>query len=434
MLNNDGITATFSSAGDAATAAVGTGSYPIKATLSDPNGALGNYTVIETDATLTVSRTLLFVGANSVSRVYGAADPALRSRTRGWSTVKPLSVTANVSRVYGAVDPALQVSYSGFANSDGPSVLGGTLAVVDADPATSTAVGSYTGAITASGLTSANYAISYVAGNLTVTPASLTVTGSGTQVYGGSPTFSAGYSGFVLGQGPSVLGGTLAFSTTTTSSSHAGTYTGAVTATGLTSSNYAISFVAGNMVVSKATPTITWNTPAPIAYFTPLSGTQLDAAASWTVAGSLGTVAGTFTYTPAAGTVLTAGTKTLSATFAPTDSTDYTTATATVQIVVLGPGVTVIGSQLYCVGGSGTSNDQVTINPVGSSNTGSTGVQVQAQLNGVNTTTTYSQSFTSINILLQDGNDNVQMASTLTMNAVVTAGNGNDNIQLGQRQ
>ena len=45
--------------------------------------------------------------------------------------------------------------------------------------------------------------------------------------------------------------------------------------------------------------------------------------------------AGTFTYTPAAGTVLNAGTgQTLSVTFTPTDTTDYTTATATATINV----------------------------------------------------------------------------------------------------
>jgi N-acetylneuraminic acid mutarotase len=73
------------------------------------------------------------------------------------------------------------------------------------------------------------------------------------------------------------------------------------------------------------TPTITWAAPAPIAYGTALSGIQLDASAS---------VAGTFVYSPAAGTVLTAGTQTLSVTFTPTDTTDYTTATATVQLTV----------------------------------------------------------------------------------------------------
>ena len=43
---------------------------------------------------------------------------------------------------------------------------------------------------------------------------------------------------------------------------------------------------------------------------------------------------GTFAYTPAAGTVLTAGTQTLTVTFTPTDTTDYTTASKSVTLTV----------------------------------------------------------------------------------------------------
>ena len=79
--------------------------------------------------------------------------------------------------------------------------------------------------------------------------------------------------------------------------------------------------------VLKATPTITWPTPADIIYGTALSATQLNATAN---------VAGTFVYTPAAGTVLNAGAgQTLSVTFTPDDAANYTTATASVLINVL---------------------------------------------------------------------------------------------------
>src|SRR6202011_2192595 len=46
------------------------------------------------------------------------------------------------------------------------------------------------------------------------------------------------------------------------------------------------------------------------------------------------TVAGSLVYSPAVGSVPAAGTDTLSVTFTPTDTSSYTTATATVQIVV----------------------------------------------------------------------------------------------------
>ena len=77
---------------------------------------------------------------------------------------------------------------------------------------------------------------------------------------------------------------------------------------------------------AKSTPTITWTNPANIVYGTALSSTQLDATAS---------VTGTFTYTPAVGTVLKSGNdQTMSVTFTPTDTTDYTSATATALINV----------------------------------------------------------------------------------------------------
>ncbi len=102
----------------------------------------------------------------------------------------------------------------------------------------------------------------------------------------------------------------------------AGSQTLSVTFTPTDSGDYTTATATVTLTVNKATPAITWATPAAITYGTALSATQLDASS---------TVAGTFVYTPAAGTVLTAGSQTLSVTFTPTDSTDYTTATATVH-------------------------------------------------------------------------------------------------------
>ncbi|MFZ1083503.1 MAG: hypothetical protein WAN35_00910, partial [Terracidiphilus sp.] len=77
---------------------------------------------------------------------------------------------------------------------------------------------------------------------------------------------------------------------------------------------------------AKTTPVITWSTPASVLVGTALSATQLDATSS---------VAGTFVYTPAAGTVESvAGPVTLNVTFTPSDTTDYNTATASVTLTV----------------------------------------------------------------------------------------------------
>jgi beta-glucanase (GH16 family) len=81
----------------------------------------------------------------------------------------------------------------------------------------------------------------------------------------------------------------------------------------------------GSGGISTATPVITWATPASITYGTALSGTQLDATAS---------VPGTFSYTPAAGAVLGVGSQALSVTFMPTNTANYTTATARVTLMV----------------------------------------------------------------------------------------------------
>jgi hypothetical protein len=82
---------------------------------------------------------------------------------------------------------------------------------------------------------------------------------------------------------------------------------------------------ASTLAVSKANPTITWANPAAITYGTALSNTQLDATAN---------VPGSFAYTPPAGTILGAGTQTLSVTFTPTDTADYSSVVASVPILV----------------------------------------------------------------------------------------------------
>ena len=107
----------------------------------------------------------------------------------------------------------------------------------------------------------------------------------------------------------------------------AGSQTLGVTFTPADTTDYNTATATVTLVVNKATPTITWATPSPIIYGTALSSTQLNATAS---------VPGTFVYSPVSGTVLGAGSQTLSVTFTPTDTTDYNAATATVTLVVTG--------------------------------------------------------------------------------------------------
>ncbi len=98
-------------------------------------------------------------------------------------------------------------------------------------------------------------------------------------------------------------------------------------------------------------------------------------------------------------------------------------------VTVIGAGATVIGKTLYLVGGSG--DDHVQIVAVGSSVTGSTGVKINADLNGASVASTYSQSFTTIYVYGFGGNDSIQEASKLTVPTVVNEGDGDDSVQLG---
>jgi streptogramin lyase len=108
----------------------------------------------------------------------------------------------------------------------------------------------------------------------------------------------------------------------------AGTDTLTVTFTPTDSTDYTTASASVSLTVGKATPMITWPTPAPITYGTALSATQLNASAN---------VPGSFAYNPAAGTIPPAGTDTLTVTFTPADTKDYATVTASVSLTVSKP-------------------------------------------------------------------------------------------------
>ena len=261
--------------------------------------ANSNYTVGFTANTLAITPAPLSVTADAKTKIYGATDPQFTvgfagfvnsetpavlggtlsfPRAQGENvgsylvtpfglssanytitfnnanlsiTKAALSITAaDSTKVYGASDPAFSVTYSGFVNSETPSVLGGALAFTRAPGET---VGSYS--ITPSGLTSGNYAITFHAGNLSITKAALSVTADAkTKVYGSTdPTFTASYSGLVNGDTSSALGGSLSFARA--AGENVGDYP--VTPSGLTSGNYAITFNTGTLSITKATLTIT---------------------------------------------------------------------------------------------------------------------------------------------------------------------------------
>lgn len=97
---------------------------------------------------------------------------------------------------------------------------------------------------------------------LTVNKAPLTITAQNASRQQGqaNPTFSVSYSGFISGESQSVLSGTLLVSSTANASSPAGTYP--IVPSGVTSTNYAITFVNGTLTVQPK-PITQWQTHLP---------------------------------------------------------------------------------------------------------------------------------------------------------------------------
>jgi hypothetical protein len=295
----DGITARFVSTADVRSAV---GTYPIVAELEDPRGKAANYEVALTNGTLTINAAPLTVTANSKSRLYGAANPAL--------------------------DGVI----AGIRNGDAVAAVYSTTAT------TTSPVGSYpiTGHAQGSATVLGNYSITASPGALSITPAPLTVTtDDATRTVGAAnPTFTATYSGFVSGDGTSALGGTLSFTTAANPSSPAGEYP--VAPGGLTASNYSITFVPGTLrVIGKETPIITWN-PADVTNPAAVGPTQLNAVAYATNGTTV--LTGTYAYssngTPVTtGTILPPGVNVpLTVVFTPSgaDANAYNAATMTV--------------------------------------------------------------------------------------------------------
>jgi len=186
-----------------------------------------NYSVTFTDGSLTVNKALLTITASSGTMTYGGTVP----------TITP--------------------QYSTFAGTDTAASL--TTPPACSTAATSTTVGRY--ASTCSGAVAGNYSFTYVPGSVQVNPAVLTVTAPNASVQYSDPlpSLAPTISGFVLGQGLSVVTTaptcstavptgpfTNAAGTTTTTgvtSSSGSTY--AVSCSGGTATNYTFDYTSG---------------------------------------------------------------------------------------------------------------------------------------------------------------------------------------------
>jgi hypothetical protein len=154
------------------------------------------------------------------------------------------------------------------------------------------------------------------------------LTGTATCTVNGSPVSVAGVFSYTTAGGTVLSAGDGQTENVTFTPTDTTDYT---TATGTVTVN-----------VGKATPTLTLNGPINITYGTALADGQLTGTATWTVNGGPVSVTGVFSYTTAGGTVPSAGDgQTENVTFAPTDTTDYATATGTVTVNVAKPTPTI---------------------------------------------------------------------------------------------
>jgi hypothetical protein len=156
------------------------------------------------------------------------------------------------------------------------------------------------------------------------TSLSATVSSTGGAVTGGTVTFT------VTGVGSSVTSapltqGNISALFTVPGGTHAGTYPLQANYSGDTSF-LPSSDARQTLTIRKAASMITWNKPADVAFGTALGPGQLNATAN---------VPGVFSYIPPGGTVLPLGLgQTLSVTFIPSDTVDYTSGVAAVAINV----------------------------------------------------------------------------------------------------
>jgi len=261
--------------------------------------------------------TVLGAGAHTLSATFTPADP---DNYNGATASVPLNVRKAASTitwptpadiVYGSALGATQLNAT--ASVPGTFTYSpGAGAILGAGPRTLT--------VTFAPTDAANYDAATTSVLLNVTKAPSTITW---------PTPSAIVYGTALGasqlNATSSVAGAFVYLPAAGAVLNAGPQTLEATFTPDDTANYTGATATVTLNVTRAASTVTWSSPTDIVYGTALSATQLNAAAS---------VPGAFAYSPAAGTVLNAGTQTLTVTFTPSDAVNYTGATASVTLNV----------------------------------------------------------------------------------------------------
>jgi hypothetical protein len=185
----------------------------------------------------------------------------------------PLSLTVDdQTKLYGSPLPTLTGTLTGVVNSDAITPFYSTTATM-ASPAGFYAI---TGQLSDRNGRLPNYDVTIAPATLAVarTPLVVKADDASKQYSDALPTFTASFSGFVLGETPAALGGVLTLQTTATRTAGPGIYP--IVASGLTSPNYAISFAGGTLTVTPE--------DAAVAFLAPLTAAMSPYPATVTLA------------------------------------------------------------------------------------------------------------------------------------------------------
>jgi gliding motility-associated-like protein len=235
-------------------AAINTGSATLSGVLAgdvislNSSGAIGTFASKNAGTGISVSASG-FSGSGADRDNYTIVQPTLSANisAKGLTVIaKDLTKSYRTTLTFTISDYALEGLVAGDA------VSGITLSSPGA--VASAPVGTY--AISASGGSNNNYTFTYIYGNLTVMKSVLIVRADDkTKVYGtANPPLTISYSGFLNNEDQSVLNVLPVISTTALGTSNAGLYP--ITLSGGSDDNYSLTLVNGNMVISKATLTI----------------------------------------------------------------------------------------------------------------------------------------------------------------------------------
>jgi len=316
-------TLTFTTPTSASVAVGATRTNAANSTLSSGGYGAITYTSSDTSKATVNATTGVVTGLAVGTTTITATQAAAATFNATSSTSYTLTVTIGTPTIT-AVPTATGITFgqtlAASTLSGGTASVAGTFAFTT--PSTAPGVGTAAQGVTFTPTDSTNYTSTTTTANVTVAKATPTINAAPTA---SGITYGQTLASSTLIGGTASTTGTFTFTSTSTVP-NAGTAAQGVTFTPNSTANYNTTTTNVNVTVAKATPTVTWATPGAIAYGTALSAMQLNATAN---------VAGSFTYTPSIGTVLTTGTQTLSVGFTPTDAANYNAmASMTVSLTV----------------------------------------------------------------------------------------------------